>query len=717
MVIPKPDVLVHLGEFFAAGYFELPDASPMIRWSRAVRRRFERRALGSYAGSLLYPGNERTVKGVRENCIVQPSYSFTWAFDEAALDAAVRSNCFSDFISTLECLRQEMRDLEDSLVVWRSPHTVGGHGYTHSIPNYGRVLREGLGEHACRIRAGLTAARERGAGCQIDFYEGLEDVLEGIRCWHRRIVEHLNAWVPGNEAGARNRDRLVEALRRVPFQPACTFYEAIVAYNFVYYLDDCDNPGRLDRELSPYYQRDIERGRTARQDALDLLGEFTDNVCANGGWSAAIGGTLPGGAPAYNDLTVLCLEAVRHKYRPSYELAVRPDMPDAVWEAALETIGTGCGQPALYNERAYLEGLRRAGLGIDDKDLVMWNGGGCTETMIHGCSNVGSLDAGINLLLILQDTLKSCLAEAIDFEALVEDYKRDVAAVVRDIADGVSRLQQAKAALRPQPMRSLLMDDCIDRGLEFNVGGARYNWSVVNVAGLSNVADSLAAVREVVFGKEITGAALLDVLERDFEGAEALRQRLAGCPRFGNDRPEVDQIATQVARFCFEEFRRYAPWRGGRFLPSCIMFTTYTEAGEAVGATPDGRRAGTPVADSIGPVAGRDRRGPTAMLESVTRLPLELAIGTPVLNVRFSGDLFRSVEGRQAIRDLIRTYFDLGGLQIQISVVDQAVLRDAIAHPERHEDLIVRIGGFSAHFNSLSPDLKWTVLERTEHIV
>jgi formate C-acetyltransferase len=388
-----------------------------------------------------------------------------------------------------------------------------------------------------------------------------------------------------------------------------------------------------------------------------------------------------------------------------------------VWDAALETVGTGCGQPAFYNEPAYLDGLRGAGLDLAKEDIVLWNGGGCTETMIHGCSNVGSLDAGLHLPLVLERTLQSCLGQTSSFEALLALFKADVSAVIAEIADGVSGLQQAKAAWRPQPMRSLLIDDCIERGIEYNAGGARYNWSVVNVAGLSNVADSLAAVREVVYERaEVSGDELLGILARDFEGEETFRQRLSRCPRYGNDLPEVDEIAAEVAKHVFREFGRYEPWRGGRFLPSCIMFTTYAREGEKVGATPDGRHAGTPLGDSIGPVAGRDRSGPTAMLRSVTGLPLHLALGTPVLNVRFSKVLFGSAEGRRSVRDLIETYFRLGGLQIQVSVVDQDVLRDAIAHPERHEDLIVRVGGFSAHFNTLSEELKRTVLERTEHM-
>ncbi|MFC1718700.1 pyruvate formate lyase family protein, partial [Candidatus Poribacteria bacterium] len=268
----------------------------------------------------------------------------------------------------------------------------------------------------------------------------------------------------------------------------------------------------------------------------------------------------------------------------------------------------------------------------------------------------------------------------------------------------------------PQPMRSLLIDDCIDNGREFNAGGARYNWSVINVAGLANVIDSLAAVREVVFEKkEKTGAELLEVLQRNYEGAEAIRQRLEKCPRFGNDDERADEIAEDIAGFVFSEFLRYAPWRGGKFLASCLMFVTYANAGTPVGALPDGRSAGAPLADSAGPVQGRDRNGPTAMLKSVAAIPHYLAPGTLVVNARFTRDFFTTEAGRARLQDLVRTYFDMGGMQLQINVVDQEVLKDAIAHPEKHQDLIVRIGGYSEYFNRLSPALKQTVLERIEH--
>jgi len=391
-------------------------------------------------------------------------------------------------------------------------------------------------------------------------------------------------------------------------------------------------------------------------------------------------------------------------------------MPQEVWDAAFDALATGCGLPALYNEEEFLRALREAHLGIREEDLGWYSGGGCTETMIHGRSNVGSLDAGINLPLILVGTLEEHLATARSFDELVAAYKEDVAKAVREITDQVSAYQEMKAQLCPQPIRSLLVDDCIEDGREFNAGGARYNWSVINVAGLANVVDSLAALREVVFErKEKTGAEFPEILKRNYEGEEPFRRRLSRCPRFGNDDPRADKIAADIAEFVFREFLRYAPWRGGKFLPSCLMFVTYADAGASVGATPDGRLAGEPLADSAGPYQGRDRNGPTAMLKSVASIPHYLAPGTLVVNIRFTKDLFTTKVGREKLRHLIRTYFDLGGMQLQINVVDQAVLRDAIEHPERYGDLIVRVGGYSEYFNRLSPELKMTILERTEH--
>ena len=711
--LPIARALHELGEHFAAGFMEEPGAPPIRRWSRAVRRRFERRCLPPYEGELLFPSGLAHVGA--ENRILAPSYSFTWSYNGALLEESLATATAAQ-AEALAALRRDLEPLGAGLDVISTVHTVGGRAYTHSIPHYGRVLRDGLAAYGRRVTGHLERVRAAGDGERTDFYIGMQDVLAGIEVWCIRLTEHLRAATAGDAHEEARRQRLLAALERVPFESARTFFEAIFAYNLVYYLDDCDNPGRVDQELIPYFERDLRAGRTSYEEAVELIRCLWDNCDDNNGWSAGIGGTDPAGEAAYSDLTLACLEAARSRRRPNLQLHVRDDMPDEVWEAALDTIATGCGLPALYNEEEFIRSLNAAGLQVRDEDLGMHNGGGCTETMVHGCSNVGSLDAGLNLPLILTQTLDLHLASAPDFQSLLEAFRCDVTTAIAEVTAQVDASQRARARLQPQPMRSLLIDDCVDVGVEYNAGGARYNWSVINVAGLATVVDSLAAIYEVVFDQgERTGAELLDILHRDFEGEEFFRRRLAACPRFGNDDERADGLAAEVAEFVFRELLRREPWRGGRYLPSCLMFVTYAAAGAPVSATPDGRLSGEPIADSAGPHQGRDLSGPTAMLRSVASIPHWLAPGTLVVNARFTGDFFVGPERRGRLRELIRTYFDLGGMQLQINVVDQAILREAVDHPDRYPDLIVRVGGYSEYFTRLSPELRATVLERTEH--
>ena len=734
---PNPAVLSGLHEYFAAGFFEEPDAAPVRRWSRAVRRRFENREPVPYNGGRLYPAGPQLETG---NKIVGPNYSYTWGFNKLKLEELLESGT--------EAERQTLKELEvtmakmakDRNVITLVEHALGGGGFTHSIPNYGRVIREGLNSYKERIERGLKRAEQNGNKTKIDFYTGMLDVVAGIKCWHENILSMLKQTARTN--GSTDLSQLINALETVPFNPALSFYEAFVAYNFIFYLDDCDNPGRIDLELTSFYERDIHAKRISREEVRTLVRAMWENCNDNSGWSTAVGGTDAEGNSAYSDFTTVCLEAAQNMRRPNLQLHVRRDMPQEIWDAALDTISTGCGLPAFHNEEEFLRSLREADLSIREEDLGLYNGGGCTETMIHGCSNVGSLDAGLNLPLILANTLRGngnwnhggngaggngssdssggnggdTVGSFENFEHLLVRFKKDISHIIDIITDQISQYQIVKAEANPQPMRSLLIDDCIDSGIEYNAGGARYNWSVINVAGIADVADSLSAFKEVVFENgEAASTELIEILKADFNGNENLRRRLERCPRFGNDSPSVDRIASDISEHVFRELLKRKPWRGGRFLGSCLMFVTYAQAGVDVGASPDGRRAGDPIADSAGPHQGRDTEGPTAMLKSVASIPHYLAPGTLVVNMRLSRRSFSTGAERDKIRDLIRGYFDLGGMQLQISVVDQKVLLDAIENPENYESLIVRIGGYSEYFNRLSPELKRTVLERTEH--
>jgi pyruvate-formate lyase len=702
--------LTKLGEMFAAGFFEEPEAPPVARMARGLRRHLEQLPAPKWEGAPLYPaGGFDTWNG---NAAVRFHYSHSLCYNPAVLKK-LRTR-YPESRETLDALDHIMAAYPKVGSQVDPEFWLGGDGYTHSIPNFGRICREGLDRHAERVAAHLDDARKRDAGDQVHFYAAMEDLLAGIRTWHGRCLGAIRAANISSPEEEAARQRLLAALRHVPFRPARSFYEGLVATNFIFYLDGCDSLGRFDQDLGPFYAADVAKELISADQAVPLVRLLWENVDANSAWNVALGGSTSEGDPAFNGLTRVCLQAAHAIRRPNLALRLRRDAPDEILDDALDAIASGCGIPALYNEEGYRQALSAAGLGLSSEDLADFAFGGCTETMVHGKSNVGSLDAGINLPQLLVKTLDARLVSASDFASLFDAYKDDLRQAIERLTESVSRDQEQKARFQPQPLRSLLIDDCIDEGVEYNVGGARYNWSVINIGGLANVIDSLAAVRELVYEqRQISAAELLEALRADFVGYELLHRRLENCPRFGNDQPEADALAEELSTFVFEEFGRHVPWRGGRFLPGCLMFVTYAGAGEKVAATPDGRRAGAPIADSAGPFQGRDRSGPTAMLRSVTRIAHHLAPGTLVVNTRFSRESFDVPQQRARLKELIRTYFDLGGMQLQINVVDQEVLQDAIVHPENHQDLIVRVGGYSEYFNRLSPALKQSILERT----
>ena len=666
----------------------------MLRYARAYRRYLESTPLPPYDRGLLYPCGIKKVPAV-----LSPDYSFSFAWDEGLYERLVE-RATGEGVAALARLRSAALEELARVPMPETPHTVGGCGYTHGIVNYARVLAEGLNRHEERSRACPDPTMA----------EAMLDLVFGIRAWHARLLHVVQASAP-----MENGDDLLRRLRGVPFSPARSFGEAVVAYNLVYYLDGCDNPGRIDQVLWPCLREDHDCNEA---EALALLEAFFDNVAANGGWSAAIGGSREDGGNAYNPLTALCLRASEGRFRPSLELRVREDMPAEVWDAAFDTLASGNGQPAFYNETGYERALLRAELGLTRADLAWWCGGGCTETMIHGCSNVGSLDAGLNLPLILTHTLDRELdRDAFTFPELLETFLADTVSTISGVLNQLNRHFLARATHRPQPIRSLLTDDCIERGLDFNAGGARSNWSVVNVAGLANVADSLAALRTVVFERgQVSPREMRAALRSDFEGRAPLRQALQACPKFGNDAAEVDILAVRIAKVVYSAILAH-PCERGHFVPANIMFETYAHAGAGVGATPDGRRAGEPLSDSCGPVQGRDQHGVTAMLTSVAKLPQHLLAGTPVLNMRIAKGTLEQADARERLKALITTYFRMGGMQLQVTALDRVALEDAMVHPERHGDLVVRIGGYSTHFVRLSKDLQREVLKRVEYAV
>lgn len=649
----------NLNEFYAAGLYEEPTASLFVRFSRGIRRYLEHREMPVYNGEQLYPCGSFS-----SGLCVDYNYSYTVNFSWSRLkqkDEIAAKMLKEDFSASRSFLPSE--------------HTIGGAMYTHSFANFRRIIREGLDSYQERVEK-MT---------ETDMRSGLLDVLEGIRCFHKRTLKLLK------ESGAA-KSQLYKALEKVPFKPADTLYEAIVCWNFIYYMDGCDDIGHLDADLIDFY-----RG----EDMTDVFRRLFLNVDANDGWSGALG-------PNYNPLTLQCLHACKGIRRPSLELRVTPDMPQEIWDAAIESIKSGGGSPSLYNEDAYQTVLGNLFPHIPKEDRMRFCGGGCTETMLTGISNVGSLDAGINIALIFERVMREELPYVADFDTFYQVFIRKCRQEIEKILDIISESQKMRAQYWPQPMRTLLIDDCIEREKDFNNGGARYAWSVVNLAGLINVLDSMLVIRKVVFDdRKMDGE---EMLERIDNGETFFN--FTDIPRHGTDSDESNAMALRLTDDICKAFDGKTPYLGGRFLPSSIQFTTYVDAGKAVGATPDGRRAGDPLCDSIGAIHGNDKSGVTALLNSAASLCQQKLAGTPVLNIKLDAK-----QTSKSLKALANGYFKNGGMQMQITCVNKDELLDAQKHPEKYPNLIVRIGGYSEYFARLSPQLQQTVINRTMYEV
>lgn len=651
-----------IGEPYAAGLFEFEDAAPIIRYANALKRYWEAASLPPFNGSSLYPCG-LNVFNYHRSATVRPHYANTYQMAHGALKSKSEEAYFI-------MLNEDKKVAKFN----GNPHTVGGMGWTHSFPNYARVLKEGLNEYEKRINN-----LEDG-----DFKAGMLILLEGIRTYHTKCLALLR------EQNAP--EKLISALEKVPYSPAENVYEAMLSLNFIFYVDGCDDIGPLDKILMPYHKG---------EDIVSILSDFFKNVDVNDGWSGTLG-------PDYNEITRMCIRAIRNGRRPNLQLLVKPDMPDWVWEECVGSIGTSCGQPALYNHALYIENLRKEFPHIPEEDLKHLAFGGCTETMLEGMSNVGSDDAGINVALVFSQYMRSALTRAESYESFFDGLKAAIQNTVNTVTGLVNEYRRTRAIYRPSVVRTLLVEDCIEKKLDFNSGGARWNWSVINIAGVINVIDSLCVIKKLVFeDKTYTPAEFIEAMDANDPSFIA---KSKACPSYGCDNDEADGIGKRLMDIITDSFEGKACLPSGKFFAVANQFTTYVDAGKAIPATPDGRCCGAPLCDSMSAIHGNDTKGPTAMLNSVCKVDTKRVIGTPTTNIRISKENLPHI-----LKPLVLSYFENGGMQLQVSCLSREEMLDAIEHPEEHKSLVVRIGGFSEYFNRLSPELKQTVINRTEH--
>jgi len=628
----------------------------------------------------------------------------------------------------------------------------------HTVLGY-KMFRTGFNQLKEEIKESLSKLdffNDRDAFEKSEELKAMDIACDAIIMYARRHADELEriAVSEKDENRKAELEEMARICRKVPGEAPETVHEMLQHYWFIHLgviteLNPWDsfNPGRLDQHLYPVYKKEKEEGTLTDEKLSDLLGCFwvkfnnhpsppkmgvtasesstyTDFCLIN------LGGVKPDGTDAVNEMSYILLDVIKEMriLQPSSMVQISKKNPDRFIHKALDIIRTGFGQPSCFNTDAIIQELLRQG-----KDIVdARNGGasGCVETGAFGTESYW-LTGYFNLVKILELTLNNGFDRrtgvqtglktgfATDYKTF-DDLTLAFAKQVKYFADikirGNNVISKTFENYLPVPFLSLLLEDCILNGKDYNCGGTRYNTTYIQGVGLGSITDILTSIRYNVYdNKRFTWDELNKALDSDFEGYDDMRYDLIyNTPKYGNDDDYADQQAVTVFEIFYDAINGRPASRGGVHRINMLPTTSHVYFGSVTGATADGRKAFTPLSEGISPSQGVDSHGPTSVIKSASKID-HLRTGGTLLNQKFSPQFFEDEDSYKCLTALIRSYFSLDGHHIQFNVVNAETLRDAQKHPELYRDLIVRVAGYSDYFNDLGEDLQNEIIQRTEH--
>jgi len=622
----------------------------------------------------------------------------------------------------------------------------------------GKVYRRGFLDFRADIEASLAALDFLNDPQALDKQEQLRAMAVCcealIRYAERHAEEAERLAAEADEPRRSELLRIAEVCRRVPAHAPRDFHEALQMYWFVHLgvvaeLNTWDsfNPGHLDQHLEPFYLQGLSDGTLTRESAQELLGCFwvkfnNQPAPPKVGVTAAESGTYtdfaninngglrPDGSDAVSETTHLILDVIdeMHLLQPSSNIQLSAKSPEHFLRRACEIIRQGWGQPSVFNADMVVEELLRQGKSLVDAR----EGGtsGCVETGAFG-KEAYILTGYFNLVKVVEVTLNDGFDPRTGkqlgpptgdprgfrtFEEFFAAFRAQMQHFIDIKVRGNNVIERLYATQMPAPFLSVVVDDCIATGRDYNAGGARYNTTYIMGTGTGTLTDCLSAIKRHVFETgAVTWDELLTALAEDFDGREDLRQQLLNrTPRFGNDDDDADDLMRLHFDLYYDLLEGRPNTRGGEYHVDYLSTTCHVYFGQVTGATPDGRRAWQPLSDGVSPVQGAARNGPTAVIRSLAKMDHARTGGT-LLNLKFTPQLLEGDEGLDRLAQLIRSYFRLGGHHIQFNVITADTLREAQTHPEQHKDLIVRVAGYSDYFADLTTALQDEIIARTEH--
>lgn len=626
----------------------------------------------------------------------------------------------------------------------------------HINAGYAKVLSRGMNGIKDDLARSLGQLdREDPAYCRRrQFLESVAMVCDAVIAFASRHAAEARR-LAALEADPKRKMELLktaEVCERVPAEPARTFQEALQSFWFVHLILNLETdghafgPGRFDQYLYPFYRHSLDGGGITEDEAQELLDlmwvKFDEITLAKDSGESQtsssypdfqnlnIGGLTPDGRDATNELSYMCLTALDHTKLPQPGLSaqISSKTPARFLLRCCDLLRQGMGMPAMFNSDVLVLGMVNRGKTLEDARASSLNG--CVACFCDGkdrMASTGYFNLAKCLELALNDGADRLTGEQLGprtgdpatfaaFDDVVKAFHAQVAHFVEMKVRYDDIVRDIYATYCPVPFTSAVIDDCIEKALDWHAGGAHYNIATMSGVAVGTVADSLAAIRRHVFEeKTLTMARLKEALDRDWEGFETLRQAFVNkTPHYGNDDDQADGLAVLAQKIFCGEVEKHRDVQGARYWVDLLPTTSHIALGAMTGATPDGRRARTPLSEGVSPVQGHDRQGPTAAARSVAKLDHARTNGT-LLNMKIDPQSLSTPEGLSRLAALIRGYFAEGGHHVQFNIIDRKILEDAMEHPERHRNLIVRVAGYSDYFVLLSPEIQREILSRTEH--
>lgn len=584
-----------------------------------------------------------------------------------------------------------------------------------------------------------------------EFYECAILVLDGAMTFMKRYSDYILSH--DYDESLQNVANICLNLSQ---RPAQTFHEAVQSLWFLFVILHMESnassfsPGRIDQYLYPYYKKDIDKGLLTKQYALEIIEclwlKFNQIVYLRNqksakyfagfpiGFNIALGGLDEKGNDTFNELSYLCLKAQEHIGLPQPNLSIRLNKKTnhLTYQEAIKVVSKGSGMPQFFNDEAIIEPMIYD-LNIDKKDAMNYAIVGCVELSTQG-NCLGWSDAAMfNMNKALELTLNhgrclltqeqigidcGCLEDYQTYEQLENAFQKQIDYFIDKMMIVENVVEKAHQDYLPTAFLSCVIDDCIEKGMDVTKGGAKYNLSGIQMIQIANLADSLAAIKELVYNqKRISQKDLLKALKENFENDEIMRVMLLNkVPKYGNDVQWVDELGVKWTNYFRQRMNDYTNYRGGKY--HCGMYTVsaHVPMGENVGASPDGRKAKTPLADGgMSPVYGRDCLGPTAVLKSVSRISNSCTTNGGLLNMKFLPEFFSTNSGKNKFENFLRAFVDLKIPHIQFNVVKKEDLIAAKTNPEKYRSLTIRVAGYTAYFVELADKLQDEIIERTTY--